>query len=110
VSLCGRAATPRCGRVIGPLGDPVALRLCGGVTCTQDHTITAWLGVRGHKVGLLRGVPAEVAHSGLGVAGCEFTVTATPASASVARDRVSRWLRGAGWPPEPLERVATRYV
>jgi hypothetical protein len=67
VSLCGRAATPRCGRVIGPLGDSVALRLCGGVTCTQDHTITAWLGVRGHKVGLLREVPAEVAHSGLGV-------------------------------------------
>jgi anti-sigma regulatory factor (Ser/Thr protein kinase) len=55
--------------------------------------------------GLPRGVPAEVADTGLGVAGCEFTVTAEPASASVARDRVSRWLRGAGWPPEPLEEV-----
>lgn len=50
-------------------------------------------------------MPAEVADTGLGVAGCEFTVTAELASASVARDRVSRWLRLAGWPPEPLEEV-----
>jgi len=55
--------------------------------------------------GLPRGVPAEVADTGLGVAECEFTLTAELASASVARDRVSRWLRGAGWPPEPLEEV-----
>jgi serine/threonine-protein kinase RsbW len=55
--------------------------------------------------GLPRGLPAEVADAELGVPGCEFTVTATLASASVARDRVCRWLRRAGWPAEPLEEV-----
>jgi anti-sigma regulatory factor (Ser/Thr protein kinase) len=51
------------------------------------------------------GLPAEVADTGLGIPGCEFTLTATPASPSVARDHIRRWLRRAGWPPEPLEEV-----
>ncbi len=55
--------------------------------------------------GLPRKLPAEATPAGLGVPECEFTVTARPASASVARDQVSRWLCRAGWPPEPREEV-----
>jgi anti-sigma regulatory factor (Ser/Thr protein kinase) len=53
----------------------------------------------------LPGFPAEVADTGSGIPGCEFTLSATLASASVARDRISRWLNRAGWPPKPSEEV-----